>query len=346
MNKAFFKEDNSIECYLTIYFNVVIYRELTEISEYNGLFDDPLEFMKILWKTYNYIIENKSTPLKNMNYVHSIYLKDDQLLYLIENLVILFDKRVILPYISGEVDEKLIICVDFLMNEALKIKTKLRHNIGKVKHLFDFEFIKTNMALVKGNIKRIEYLNNAKKEFIIKNPILNLNTYNDQNQLRFDLAIEAEIAFLETSGMLHENLAECSPAVPDGLYSEKGREARNFIASTIIQMDTSGWRYAFTCEADFIMFCDVYANFFENQNAKTPFNTLPHPDTFTDIEFGLTRLCKTRFCVVLNTIYRQHCDIPMPKNKNWIILCGKLSIFKGLNNTSILHSIRRFNEHD
>src|ERR1035437_10538506 len=106
MKKPNFTLKDDVELYLTNFFNVSRYNELSESGVYKDLFD-PLTFFNLFWHTHALILLNKEKPLKVINYLLKLDLNPSQLYYLLVNLIISFNYSLYPEFCPKEDDVEL-----------------------------------------------------------------------------------------------------------------------------------------------------------------------------------------------------------------------------------------------
>src|ERR1035437_651441 len=120
MKKPNFTLKDDVELYLTNFFNVSRYNELSESGVYKELFD-PLTFFNLFWHTHSLILLNKGNPLKVLNYLLNLELNPRQRHYLLENLLISFNRSLYSEFCPKEDDTELSICLEFIIYECEKL---------------------------------------------------------------------------------------------------------------------------------------------------------------------------------------------------------------------------------
>jgi len=195
MNKIRIRPKKDIEEYLRIgYFNIDIYKELTENKEWIGVFE-PLEFLNLLYEQYTLVKANTTKPLSVKIHFQKMDFSKRKLYYLLYNL-----KRLVLKecskYNSFELsdinqihDPQLKICFDFIEEIFTELEKELFP--GKIKQIeeapYDFDNVKKHLETLPGTSEKIKYLYD-----IYVDHKQNRRVYDDDNNFSKKCELEIE----------------------------------------------------------------------------------------------------------------------------------------------------------
>jgi hypothetical protein len=337
-----FRDD--VELYLTNIFNVLKYKELTQSSDYFGLFE-PLEFFNLLWHIHHLIIHNKPRPLKVSKYLLSLKLKPAQLNYLCRSVRLSFN-RIFNPLFKLSDDHELNICLEVIAGEF----ARAGHKVCGEKITVDFSVIKINAMHLSGYYEKIEYLTFVRAYFLETGDKASLILCDIELKQQKRLEKIRKLKFsppAESSGTDAIYRVSSYPVSPNGLSPDRANVDRLSVSFTssknpeyikkqitekICSIDASKWKYIFLTDRDYDFFVDVLTNFFSNKKYSVDFDLI------------LKKGCKTRLCPVLNAIYYNFSTLPLKDNSDFLNLMKKLSVFKNQSTHQIYLDIRRSKE--
>lgn len=322
VNFAF--KDNEDE-YLTNDFNYLRYRELTKSPEYKNLFAS-LEFFNLFWHTRALIIANKSTPLEIIRYLHALDLSAKQFYYLLGNLLISFNKSFYPEFSSGDIDAQLDICIHFISDECAELGESLYPGTSYENSIFDFAIIQNNLELITNDIDKLNHLFKVKacyRHYVSDHP-----GFHSSFGERCDIEIQRIKERIELISSPHNGFASHIP--DESLSPVKSPEAmRKFITEKFCALDAAKWQYFFFSEQDHLFCIDLLVNFHSRKELNPSFVLILQPT------------CKTKFCIALNSIYNKFELVPLRKNKKYLALLSKLSIFDDLTPAEICTDVIR-----
>lgn len=172
MRKPKFKKKENVQDYFNDYRNIARHKFLTEDGELKGIFD-PIFFLNLLHEQFEIVKINKDKPLSVVQHLQQLKLNDIQLYFLLSELLNMIKDD---AYTNGYKDKKLKICSQFIVKEFIQVAHKLYpstypskkiHFDLEAKH-FDFDDVMTHVSSIKENSKKIEYLINEKKKYLLQ----------------------------------------------------------------------------------------------------------------------------------------------------------------------------------
>jgi hypothetical protein len=327
----------------------------------------PLTFFNLFWHTHSLILLNKENPLKVLNYLLNLELKSPQLYYLLENLLISFNRSLYPEFCPKEDGTELSICLEFIIYECEKLCQVLYPDNEVQNLLFNFSIIKKHAALIPNDNDKLIYLISVKTDYLqyvnssntplhtafdvlcdleIKKirKIIKLNSFSIpliaqsslSDEYRQGTALspsDAALSHPDSASSLQSKRQSDTPS-PSSLspvyFSPQSDRIKNFIASEICAIDTQEWNYIFKSKKDFMAFLNIFSDFFTGRKTPPDFNMILQPR------------CKTRFCSVLNRVYQHFKDFPLKRDNEFLSLLQNLSVFKNQNHSQIYHDIVRF----
>ena len=362
-----FNSDKDIRYYFKRNFNVYKHKELTTNPDYKNLFN-PRGFTILLWESHDHIIFYSKNHLKIIKYFISLNLSKKQLLYLLENLLLIFNKS-IFPYNSTfENDDDLNLCLDYISIKCDKLSCHLHTDIYNQCFLFDFKLIKKNLEIMPDIFDRLKYLEAVKTDFQHYDnfPGLSKQTYFKElcsqeimkykNLLEYekfqvtrnsympaDLASDTTAAtFLQNNSSVNQQISASADQristssnqhISTSSFSASQYKSidqiRKYISEEINAVDQTKWEYVFLCEHDLLYFINVVSEYFYSKYIDPEFELILQPH------------CKTRFCSAIKIIYNHFSLTPLKKNDQFLSILSKLSIFKNQSHKQIYTGVIR-----
>lgn len=313
------------EYYFRHNFNVQKHRELTTNPDYRKLFN-PRGFAILLWAAHDHVLYYKNNAPKIIRYFTVLPLSKKQMLYLLENLLLTFDKALFPNLASSANDVELNYCLDFISIKCDKLCRQLHTDIFKQCYLFDFSLIKRNLEQIPGIFDKLKYLESVRADYLQYEhfPGFSKQTY-------FIGHCDEEIRKLKKI-LKYEKFQLLAPHEPmTGLPAEPPLKSAEYIQNWIIReistIDAAKWKYVFLSEKDFLFFVNLLTGYFTGQPVDFNFTLTLQPR------------CKTRFCPILKAIYYQFDPSPLKTNTPFLSLLRNLSIFQDQPDTLIYNTL-------
>lgn len=307
--------ENDIELSFKRNFNVRKYRELTTNPDYKNLFN-PRGFGILLWVSHDQTIFHKNNYHKIIRYFTSFRLSKSQMLYLLENLQLTFNKS-LFPYLGAQKnDNELNLCLDFISIKCAKLTGQLNTDIYRQCYLFDFVLIKRNLDLIHNVYDKLRYLESIRADFLQYE-----NFHGLSKQTCFISHCDEEIRKLRKN-LKYEKLQLMAPAdpltaLPSTPQLKPAEYIQKYIVDKICAIDAAKWKYVFLSEQDFLFFVNLLTDIFSGKSI--------------DMNFSLTLKagCKTRLCPIINDIYHKFDPTSLRTNTVFLSLLKNISIFEG-----------------
>ena len=329
MKKSNFTRKNDLEFYLIeSYFNVVGFVELSEDPLCVNLIE-PLLFFNLLWQYHFTILFNKANPLKILKRLRAVNLNLPQRCYLFRKLLLTFNDVYFFSKNENHNDPKLISCLELIKCDRDKLIKELYPNETIHDYIFEFEYVKKNLAFITPYEEQKSYLNSTIQEYQqCDNPYVKDDHSSAAYHVPFDKKCSLLLEFIEK--LHNENqLAEPydSAITPVNL---KKIVTRKSIDERFCSVDFNlKWKCFFKSEADHNLSLDILADYFIEQKVTD------------DLDIQLQERCKTRFCSELNAIYHESCPRTLKNNKDFYKVLRNFSFFKNKSNIIIYNELKR-----
>jgi hypothetical protein len=343
MKNLNFTLKDDVELYLTNFFNVSRYKELTESPVFKNLFD-PLTFFNLFWQSRSLILLNKAKPLKVLYSLLNLDLNPRQRYYLLENLIISFNYSLYPQFCIEENDLELSICLEFITYECEKLCQAL-YPANEIQNLlFNFSIIKKHTALIHNDHEKLIFLISVKTNYLQY-----VNSTNSSLHSAFDILCDLEIKKIRkiiklssysipviAQSSLASSYSQGTAPSPVSLLpvslSPKSDPIKKFIDDNICAIDSTKWHYVFKSEPDYSLFLDKFSDFFSQKEVDLNF------------ELSLKTHCKTRLCPLLKYLYSHYETTALKNDFTFLAMVHNLSPFKSQTSSQIYFDLIRRGE--
>ena len=336
MKKSNFTPKNDLEAYLTeSYFNVFGYIELNEDPMCIGLIS-PLLFFNLLWQYHFTILTNKANPLKILKRLHTVKLNSPQRCYLFHRLLLSFNKVCVFSKNENYRDPKLISCLELIKSERDKLYKQLYPDKTIHDCSFDFDYVRKNCAFITLFEDQKTYLNSVILEYRqCDHPHLEDHS-SSPYYVPFDKKCSLLLEFIEKFKSSETELPGNILAVSSYDKISAGNPGKiidkeSVIAYTLAMLNSmhpKKWNYFFFNQTDLNTFLNAIAEYFISGKCIMP-------------PIVLQKLCKTRLCIALNSIYHHYKGVPVNEFSGILKLLKKLPAFEEQTNHQIYKSLTR-----
>lgn len=210
LEKVEFKPKGHIDEYLNSPLNFKIYEELSEDSEYKGLFGF-LDLFNLLYEIYLIIRANRDKPTVLIDLINGLGLDKEQLHFLLRHLDALLAEN----NKTGQ-DEKLKIFRKLIIKERSKLYSDINQTDDSedevvvyktVQVQYDFEKVKHDLKSINSSEEKISHLMNLKTEYL-----QNKTGFESPFETPFDEKCQLEIDNLKEQAQLNKKVGEFTEA--------------------------------------------------------------------------------------------------------------------------------------
>jgi len=289
---------NDSASYFKLYFNVLKYKELTQNPNFKKLFN-PTTFVVLLWDSHDRVIRDYNDPHQLIKYFSSLRLSKPQMLYLLQNLLLTFNKNLIPGLKRPENDVQLNLCLDFISIKCDKLTALLDTHIFDQCFLFDFTLIERILETKPRACEKLTLLITIQTDFKQYD-----TTRGQAKQTYFNYLCELGILKFGKIAEYEKNNPQdpfTDPLPPRARFKSPD-DIRKYISEKINSIDPNlKWEYTFLSHHDFTLFIFVFSGYFYSGNIDPEFKLILQPH------------CKTRHCPVLYDIYCHFSPTPLKK---------------------------------